>query len=99
MVIILYNIIWDEILNFRMGVYYFYERKVIMVNFIRERQWLYRGLRTFFQAFISTLATQIVLQTDFTFDKKMFFSVLASSFAGGISAVMNIDSKEADLDE
>ncbi|MGN1349207.1 MAG: hypothetical protein ACI4VI_09710 [Acutalibacteraceae bacterium] len=60
-----------------------------MINFIREREWLYRSLRTFLQAFISTLSAQLMLGGVGEIDKKVLFSALVSSLAAGLAAVMN----------
>lgn len=64
-----------------------------MINYIEEREWLYRALRTFFQAFVSTLSAQLMMRTDFDFDKKVVFSVVVSSLAAGLAAVMNAGRK------
>lgn len=63
-----------------------------MINYIKEREWLYRSLRTFFQAFVSTLCAQLMLSGEREIDKKLLFSVLVSSLAAGLSAVMNTKS-------
>ncbi len=60
-----------------------------MVDFIKSRPWLYRGLRTFFQAFLSTLTGQILLVQQGEINEKLIFSVLVSSMAAGLSALMN----------
>lgn len=60
-----------------------------MIEFIKSRPWLYRGLRTFFQAFLSTLAGQMLLVDQGEINEKLMFSVLVSSMAAGLSALMN----------
>ena len=61
-----------------------------MIEYIKEREWLYRPLRTFFQAFVSTMCAQLMLSGDRELDKKLLFSVLVSSLSAGLSAVMNL---------
>lgn len=63
-----------------------------MTDFIKARPWLYRGLRTFFQAFLSTLAGQLLLVDQSGIDEKLIFSVIVSSMAAGLAALMNTDS-------
>lgn len=70
--------------------------EIILTDYIREKEWLYRALRTFFQAFVSSLAAQLMMRTDADFDKKVIFSVVVSSLAAGIAAVMNADKKEGE---
>lgn len=60
-----------------------------MIEFIQSRPWLYRGLRTFFQAFLSTLAGQVILVEQGEMNEKLIFSVLVSSMAAGLAALMN----------
>lgn len=64
-----------------------------MTDFIKNRPWLYRGLRTFFQAFLSTFAAQFVMMNESGFDKKLLFSAVVSALAAGLSAVMNLNEK------
>lgn len=73
--------------------------RVKMINYIRENEWLYRSLRTFFQAFVSTVCAQLMLGSEMQFDKKLIFSVITSSFAAGLSAVMNTKKQEGSDDE
>ena len=61
-----------------------------MTNYIKERPWLYRGLRTFFQAFIGTVAAQLVVASESEFNQKILLSVLVSALAAGLAAVMNL---------
>lgn len=63
-----------------------------MIEFIKSRPWLYRGLRTFLQAFLSTLTGQLLLVAESGIDEKLIFSVLVSSMAAGLAAIMNVDS-------
>lgn len=60
-----------------------------MRDYIKSRPWLYRGIRTFFQAFLSTFAGQILLVQQGGLDEKLIFSVLVSSMAAGLAALMN----------
>lgn len=60
-----------------------------MIEFIKSRPWLYRGLRTFFQAFLSTFAGQILLVEQGEINEKFIFSVLVSSMAAGLAGLMN----------
>ncbi|MDD6022291.1 MAG: hypothetical protein ACI4GA_03830 [Acutalibacteraceae bacterium] len=62
-----------------------------MTDFIKSRPWLYRALRTFFQAFLSTMAGQLMLVRETGLDEKLIMSVLVSSMAAGLSAVMNLN--------
>jgi len=61
-----------------------------MIEYIKSRPWLYRGLRTSFQAFLSTLAGQFVLVTENDINEKLVMSAVVSSLAAGLSAVMNL---------
>ena len=61
-----------------------------MANYIKERPWLYRGLRTFFQAFIGTVAAQLVVASESELNQKILLSVLVSALAAGLAAVMNL---------
>lgn len=63
-----------------------------MIEFIKARPWLYRGSRTFFQAFLSTLAGQLLLVDQSGIDEKLIFSVFVSSMAAGLAALMNTES-------
>ncbi len=65
-----------------------------MMDYIKSRPWLYRGLRTFFQAFLSTVAAQFMLITESEINEKIIMSVVVSSLAAGLSAVMNIKEVE-----
>lgn len=65
-----------------------------MMDYIKSRPWLYRGLRTFFQAFLSTIAAQFVLITESEINEKIIMSVVVSSLAAGLSAVMNLSEVE-----
>lgn len=76
------------------GDTFYFKGERILTDFIKEREWLYRSLRTFFQAFVSTLTAQLMLSGEKELDKKLIFTVLVSSLAAGLSAVMNISSKE-----
>ena len=67
-----------------------------MREYIKSRPWLYRGIRTFFQAFLSTFAGQIILVQSGGLDEKIIFSVLVSSMAAGLAALMNTDSEGSD---
>lgn len=67
-----------------------------MREYIKSRPWLYRGIRTFFQAFLSTLAGQILLVRDEGFNEKIIFSILVSSMAAGLAALMNTGSEGSD---
>ena len=64
-----------------------------MTNYIKERPWLYRGLRTFFQAFIGTVAAQLVVTSESELNQKILLSILVSSLAAGLAAVMNLGEK------
>lgn len=70
-----------------------------MIDMIKENEWLYRSLRTFFQAFVSTLAAQLMLASERDFDKKLLFSVLVSSLAAGLAALMNAGVREGETGE
>ncbi|MBR2315341.1 MAG: hypothetical protein IKA56_01730 [Clostridia bacterium] len=61
-----------------------------MSEYIKSRPWLYRGMRTFLQAFLSTLAGQFMLVTESNLNEKLIMSAVVSSLAAGISAVMNL---------
>lgn len=61
-----------------------------MIEYIKARPWLYRGLRTYFQAFLSSLAGQFMLITETGLDEKLVLSAVVSSMAAGLSAVMNL---------
>lgn len=50
-----------------------------------------RAFRTFLQAFLGTLSTQIVMYQGQPITKIIWISILASALAGGISAVMNLN--------
>lgn len=65
-----------------------------MTEYIKSRPWLYRGLRTFFQAFLSALAGQFMLVNESGLDEKLILSAVVSAMAAGLSAVMNL-SEEA----
>ncbi len=65
-----------------------------MVAYIKARPWLYRGLRTFLQAFLSTLAGQLLLVESGEINEKLIFSLLVSSMAAGLAALMNVDVSE-----
>lgn len=62
-----------------------------MKEYIKARPWLYRGLRTFLQAFLSTLAGQFMLLSETGLDEKLILSAVVSSMAAGLSAVMNLN--------
>lgn len=64
-----------------------------MTNYIKSRPWLYRGLRTFFQAFIGTVAAQMVIASEGELNEKIFLSILVSALAAGLAAVMNLGEK------
>lgn len=72
-----------------MKVFLFFKGERTLIDFIREREWLYRSLRTFFQAFVSALSAQLMLGGVGEIDKKVLFSALVSSLAAGLAAVMN----------
>ena len=61
-----------------------------MSEYIKARPWLYRGMRTFLQAFLSSLAGQFMLVTETDFNEKLIMSAVVSSLAAGLSAVMNL---------
>lgn len=61
-----------------------------MSEYIKARPWLYRGMRTFLQAFLSTLAGQFMLVTETDLNEKLIMSAVVSSLAAGLSAVMNL---------
>ncbi len=61
-----------------------------MIEYIKSKPWLYRGLRTFFQAFLSSLAGQFMLVNESGIDEKLILSAVVSSMAAGLSAVMNL---------
>ncbi len=67
-----------------------------MREYIKSRPWLYRGIRTFFQAFLSTFAGQILLVQQGGLDEKLIFSVLVSSMAAGLAALMNTGGESSD---
>lgn len=67
-----------------------------MREYIKSRPWLYRAIRTFFQAFLSTFAGQILLVQQGGLDEKLIFSVLVSSMAAGLAALMNTGSESSD---
>lgn len=50
-----------------------------------------RALRTFTQAFLGTLSTQIVMYQGQELTKTIWISILASALAGGVSALMNLN--------
>jgi hypothetical protein len=50
-----------------------------------------RALRTFLQAFLGTLSTQIVVYQGQEITKTIWISILASALAGGISGIMNLN--------
>lgn len=50
-----------------------------------------RALRTFIQAFLGTLSTQIVVYQSQELTKTIWISILASALAGGVSALMNLN--------
>ncbi len=70
-----------------------------MKEFIKSRPWLYRGLRTFFQAFLSTLAGQLLLVEQGGLNEKLIFSIFVSSMAAGLAALMNVDSSDLTLNQ
>ena len=70
-------------------MFLFFKGERTLIDFIREREWLYRSLRTFFQAFVSALSAQLMLGGVGEIDKKVLFSALVSSLAAGLAAVMN----------
>ena len=67
-----------------------------MREYIKSRPWLYRGIRTFFQAFLSTFAGQILLVQQGGLDEKLIFSVLVSSMAAGLAALMHTGGESSD---
>ena len=63
-----------------------------------EKTWVKRSIRTFVQAFFGTLSMQFVAVTsnmtdDTTLGKAVILSTIASAFASGVAAVMNLDEK------
>lgn len=54
------------------------------------KNWEKRALRTFFQTFAGTIATQLTAMQGQELTKTIVISVVASAVAGGISAVMNL---------
>lgn len=50
-----------------------------------------RALRTFAQAFFGMLSTQIVVYQSQELTKTIWISIIASALAGGISALMNLN--------
>lgn len=68
-----------------------------MINYIKSKPWLYRGLRTFLQSFLSTLAAQFVLITESELNEKFIMSIVVSSMAAGLSAVMNLKEGEENV--
>ncbi|MCC8069222.1 MAG: hypothetical protein LIO71_05675 [Ruminococcus sp.] len=50
-----------------------------------------RALRTFAQAFLGTLSTQIVVYQNQEFTKTIWISLVASALASGVSAIMNLN--------
>ena len=50
-----------------------------------------RALRTFFQAFVGTIATQLAIYQGQELTKTVIISLVASAVASGISAVMNLN--------
>lgn len=58
-----------------------------------KKEWLYRGARTFFQAFVSS-ALVLANTIDFTSDREILkgalISLFISSLSAGISALMNL---------
>lgn len=71
--------------------------RVRMTEYIKSRPWLYRALRTFFQAFLSTLAGQFMLMTENSADEKLIMSAVVSSLAAGLAAVMNSGESAEDV--
>ena len=67
-----------------------------MIDIIKEKEWLYRSLRTFFQAFVSTLGAQLMLGGEREIDKKLLFTILVSSIAAGLAALMNVKTQEGE---
>jgi hypothetical protein len=53
-----------------------------------------RALRTFVQAFVGTLSTQIVVYQGQELTRAVVISLVASALASGISAVMNINEQD-----
>lgn len=52
--------------------------------------WKKRALRTFLQAMLGTLSTQIVMYQGQEFTATIWLAVISAAIAGGISAMMNI---------
>lgn len=63
------------------------------MNWVKEKEHIYRAVRTFFQAFMGVVVAMIPT-VDWTKPKTMLkatlFSIFVSSIAAGIAAVMNI---------
>jgi len=49
-----------------------------------------RALRTFAQAFLGTLSTQLVMYQGQELSRSIVISIVASALAGGVSAIMNL---------
>lgn len=54
------------------------------------KSWQKRALRTFLQAMLGTLSTQILLYQGQELTAAIWLSVLSSAIAAGIAAAMNI---------
>ena len=52
--------------------------------------WQKRALRTFLQAMLGTLSTQIIMYQGQEFNGTIWIAVISASIAGGISAIMNL---------
>ena len=58
------------------------------------KQWQKRALRTFLQAMLGTLSTQIITYQGQEFTAAIWLAVISASIAGGISAAMNLKEEE-----
>ena len=70
---------------------------MLSLNKIKQKEWLYRAISTFFQSFFGFLATSIVYADLTSFS--VIRSLLISAIASGISAVMNLGTKGVSSNE
>lgn len=58
-----------------------------------KKEWLKRAVRTFGQAFIGVIVTDVATGVDLTDLKGVLTLVVGPAIAAGIAAVMNMDKK------
>lgn len=59
-----------------------------------KKEWLRRATRTFAQAFIGIIITEVAAGVDLTDKKGVVTLVIGPAIAAGISAVMNMNTKK-----